>query len=264
MLRRTNPHRDQTDFERALEEMRDLGEVYEPQPFPRPTVGMAMKAAASKSKSAYRDRWGRVRMLTEAQAATLPYRAYQKVASNPKSSRAAEKALEHAAAAAIEELRGMIKRRKTKSNPAQTLRQIEPDRGVRRWKVADGRTVRDPHGHTHLGERPGVPAGYPGVRWYVTRPGQPEVLYTVLYARDVDEAAEHVRTHLEYPDMMDNHFPAGTTHRLEPQRPAERRISRKNNPSPVPGISVEEVIADVQGEEWANWDYNRAGIMHWR
>jgi hypothetical protein len=153
MLRRTNPHRDRTQFERELEEMRDLGEVYEPKPFPRPTGGMAMKAAASKSKSAYRDRWGRVKMLTEAQAATLPYRAYQKIASNPKSSGAAEKALEHAAAAAIEELRGMIKRSK---NPM------------------------------------------------------------------------------------------------------------RRNPSPVPGISVEEVIADVQGEEWANWDYNRAGIMHWR
>lgn len=38
----------------------------------------------------------------------------------------------------------------------------------------------------------------------------------------------------------------------------------RSNPSPVPGISVEEVIADVDGQEWANWDLNRAGIMHWR
>lgn len=46
-----------------------------------------------------------------------------------------------------------------------------------------------------------------------------------------------------------------------------KRIKRqkvRRNPSPVPGISVEEVIADVQGAEWANWAYNRAGIMHWR
>jgi hypothetical protein len=43
-----------------------------------------------------------------------------------------------------------------------------------------------------------------------------------------------------------------------------KRRKTNSNPSPVPGISVEEVIADVQGEEWANWDYNRAGIMHWR
>ena len=41
-----------------------------------------------------------------------------------------------------------------------------------------------------------------------------------------------------------------------------RRLRR--NPSPVPGISVEEVIADIQGQEWANWDLNRAGIMHWQ
>ena len=43
MTRRTNPHRDRTQFERDLEEMRDRGEVYQPQPFPRPTDGMAMK-----------------------------------------------------------------------------------------------------------------------------------------------------------------------------------------------------------------------------
>ena len=41
-----------------------------------------------------------------------------------------------------------------------------------------------------------------------------------------------------------------------------RRLRR--NPSPVPGISVEEVIADIDGQEWANWDLNRAGIMHWQ
>ena len=41
-----------------------------------------------------------------------------------------------------------------------------------------------------------------------------------------------------------------------------RRLRR--NPSPVPGISVEEVIADIGGQEWANWDLNRAGIMHWQ
>lgn len=41
-------------------------------------------------------------------------------------------------------------------------------------------------------------------------------------------------------------------------------VRRRRNPSPVPGISVEEVIADIQGEEWANWDLNRAGIMHWQ
>jgi hypothetical protein len=41
-----------------------------------------------------------------------------------------------------------------------------------------------------------------------------------------------------------------------------RRLRR--NPSPVPGISVEEVIADIQGQEWANWDLIRAGIMHWQ
>jgi hypothetical protein len=43
-----------------------------------------------------------------------------------------------------------------------------------------------------------------------------------------------------------------------------KRRKVRRNPSPVPGISVEEVIADVQGAEWANWAYNRAGIMHWR
>jgi hypothetical protein len=43
-----------------------------------------------------------------------------------------------------------------------------------------------------------------------------------------------------------------------------KRRKVRRNPSPGPGISVEEVIADVQGAEWANWAYNRAGIMHWR
>ena len=43
-----------------------------------------------------------------------------------------------------------------------------------------------------------------------------------------------------------------------------RRTNPRRNPSPVPGISVEEVIADIDGQEWANWDLNRAGIMHWR
>jgi hypothetical protein len=41
-------------------------------------------------------------------------------------------------------------------------------------------------------------------------------------------------------------------------------MRRRRNPSPVPGISVEEVIADIDGQEWANWDLNRAGIMHWQ
>jgi len=41
-------------------------------------------------------------------------------------------------------------------------------------------------------------------------------------------------------------------------------LRSRKNPSPVPGISVEEVIADIQGQEWANWDLNRAGIMHWQ
>jgi hypothetical protein len=41
-------------------------------------------------------------------------------------------------------------------------------------------------------------------------------------------------------------------------------MRRRRNPSPVPGISVEEVIADIGGQEWANWDLNRAGIMHWQ
>ena len=146
---RSNPHRDQADFERRLEEMRDRGEVYEPQPFPRPTDGMAMKTRYHP-KSPYRGPNGRMVMLTEMQAASPHYRAYQKVANNPISSRSAP-SLDRAAEAVIAELSKQIKRRK-----------------VRR------------------------------------------------------------------------------------------------NPSPVPGISVEEVIADVQGEEWANWAFNRAGIMHWR
>lgn len=33
--------------------------------------------------------------------------------------------------------------------------------------------------------------------------------------------------------------------------------------NPNRGIGVEQVLADVYGEEWANWDLNRAGIMHY-
>ena len=51
-----------------------------------------------------------------------------------------------------------------------------------------------------------------------------------------------------------------------PARPAgpNKGKKAKKNPSPVPGISVEEVVADIDGAEWANWDLNRAGIMHWQ
>jgi hypothetical protein len=121
----------------------------------------------------------------------------------------------------------------SKRNPTsvKTLRQIEPPPSTRSEVIIGDRNVLDVHGYTHLGERTGgVPAGFPGVRWYVTRPGQPEALYDVLYAKDVDEAAGHVRTRLADPDLVGDHFPAGTTHRLERQRAAERRIVRKSNP----------------------------------
>lgn len=110
-------------------------------------------ATVDRQRSVYRNmRTGQIRLLTEKQAATPPYRNYEKIASNPELSRSTEKALERAAIASINELTRRIKRM---------------------GKV-------------------------------------------------------------------------------------------RKNPSPVPGISVEEVLADVQGEEWANWDFNRAGIMHWR
>jgi hypothetical protein len=145
---RTNPHRDRTQFERDLEEMRDRGEVYEPQPFPRQAARTSMTATGPQGL--YRSPKGHMRVMTEKKAASPMFRTWQKVDNNPRSSRSGP-SLDRAAEAVIAELSKQIKRRK-----------------VRR------------------------------------------------------------------------------------------------NPSPVPGISVEEVIADVQGAEWANWAYNRAGIMHWR
>jgi len=142
----------------------------------------------------------------------------------------------------------------SKRNPTsvKTLRQIEPTPSTRSEVIIGGRNVLDVYGYTHLGERSGgVVAGFPGVRWYVTRPGQPEALYTVLYAKDVDEAAGHVRTRLAYPDMVGDHFPAGTTHRLEPQRAAERRIVRKSNPvghAALRGVERDMLLLPNRGE----------------
>jgi predicted NUDIX family NTP pyrophosphohydrolase len=44
-----------------------------------------------------------------------------------------------------------------------------------------------------------------------------------------------------------------------------RELVGKGNPfrNPNRGIGVEQILADVYGEEWANWDLNRAGIMHY-
>jgi hypothetical protein len=40
-----------------------------------------------------------------------------------------------------------------------------------------------------------------------------------------------------------------------------KKAKSKRNPSP--GFTTEEWLADVEGEEWANYDLNRAGIMHY-
>ena len=38
---------------------------------------------------------------------------------------------------------------------------------------------------------------------------------------------------------------------------------KKTRSNPGPGLTPTEWFADVEGSEWANWDLNRAGIMHW-
>ena len=48
--------------------------------------------------------------------------------------------------------------------------------------------------------------------------------------------------------------------RTNPNVGAKGKKIRKN---PVPGITMEEWFADVQDSDWANWDLDRAGIMHY-
>jgi len=38
---------------------------------------------------------------------------------------------------------------------------------------------------------------------------------------------------------------------------------KKTHSNPGPGLTPTEWFADVEGSEWANWDLNRAGIMHY-
>lgn len=44
---------------------------------------------------------------------------------------------------------------------------------------------------------------------------------------------------------------------------ASRGKGKKSRSNPGPGFTPTEWFADVEGSEWANWDLNRAGIMHW-
>ena len=42
-----------------------------------------------------------------------------------------------------------------------------------------------------------------------------------------------------------------------------KKAKAKSKRNPSPGFTTEEWLADVEGEEWANYDLNRAGIMHY-
>ena len=42
-----------------------------------------------------------------------------------------------------------------------------------------------------------------------------------------------------------------------------KRLPRSAKSNPSPGFTTESWLADVAGEEWANYDLNRAGVMHY-
>lgn len=266
LVRRTNPNR--TDFERELEAMRERGEVYEPDPLhalarasrgtgmtmrgTRPVMGLfrhrrtgAVKQFPLKSRTAD---WEKIEdweqgvenpNLAAFVAGGRGLRVRDLVPPSPKSTAAK-------------------KGKKAKKNPAQDLlEQALNQDSAAAYQTKDKELVRKMEAAGFVRILDETPAR---IRFAATARARA--------SKTPWQKFEPRKKSSEYPGQRntpDERWDA--EHAAEEQayhsihRAARLPKSAKLNPSP--GFTTESWLADVEGEEWANYDLNRAGIMHY-
>ena len=243
LVRRTNPNR--TDFERELEAMRERGEVYEPDPLH--ALERASRGTATKMKG-MRPVMGlfRHRRTGAVKRFPLQFRTadWQKIedweqgVANP------------SLAAFVAGGRG-LRVRDLIQPPAQSA-------GSKKGKKAKKNPVSQPAKYLlQQALNQGHAATFDPYEKALVRKLRDAGLVTILASnQDFTRFAATQKARASRAPWKDF-----DDYDLVPTKAERRAVKLKNNPSP--GFTTESWLADVEGEEWANYDLNRAGIMHY-